>query len=124
MARILVVDDEPDVAELVQTILAAEGHEVEVATGGRRALARVLEEPPDLLVLDLMMPEMDGFQVLKLIRADERTATLPVLILSARTAHADQIGGLQLRANAYVCKPFSPRELVAEVRALLGAAGA
>ena len=120
MARILVVDDEPDVVDLVRTILETEGHEVTAATRGKEALGLMLAEPPDLLVLDLMMPELDGFQMLRLIRMDERTATVPVLILSARTQTQDQLGGLQAKASAYVCKPFSPKELLAEVRNLLG----
>lgn len=123
MARILVVDDEVDVANLVRTTLAAEGYEVDVATGGREALEHMLAEPPDLLVLDLMMPEIDGMELLRLIRVEERTARTPVLILSARTEAQDQIGGLQLDADAYICKPFSPKKLVAEVNRLMEGPG-
>jgi DNA-binding response OmpR family regulator len=117
--RIFVVDDEPDVVELLQTILQSAGFEVEVATDGRSALARVLAKPADLLVLDLMMPGLDGFELLKLLRLDRRAAEMPVLIVSARTGQQDQIESLQLGANAYLCKPFSPRDLVRQVRALL-----
>lgn len=124
MSKILVVDDEPDVVELVRTILEAEGHDVVATTEGKRALGLMLADPPDLLVLDLMMPELDGFQVLKLMRMDKRTAGVPVVILSARSQAQDQIGGLQLQASAYVCKPFSPKDLLAEVRDLLGCRGA
>jgi len=122
MAKILVVDDEPDVVELVRTILEAEGHAVVTTTEGKRALGLMLTDPPDLLVLDLMMPELDGFQILKLIRMDPRTSGVPVLILSARSQAQDQIGGLQLKASAYVCKPFSPKDLLGEVRSLLAVA--
>ena len=122
MARILVVDDEPDVVNLVRTILEADGHAVETATEAKNALGTMLADPPDLLILDLMMPELDGFQVLKLVQMDERTASVPVLILSARSQTQDQLGGLQARASAYVCKPFSPKELVSQVRNLLGVA--
>jgi DNA-binding response OmpR family regulator len=118
--RIFVVDDEPDVVELLRTILRVEGWEVEVDTDGRSALTRTLADPPDLFILDLMMPDLDGFELLKLLRLDERGADVPVLILSARTGHHDQMESLQLGANAYICKPFSPRELVRQVRALLG----
>jgi len=118
--RVFVVDDEPDVVGLLQTVLEHEGLEVEVATDGRTALARVLASPPDLIILDLMMPGLDGFELLKLIRLDPRCEGVPVLIVSARTEQRDQLGSLQLGANAYLCKPFSPRDLVEEVRLLLG----
>jgi len=121
--RVRVVDDEPDVVALLQTILRAEGFEVDVDTDGRSALAHLLAEPPDLLVLDLMMPDLDGFELLKLLRMDSRGADVPVVILSARTGHEDQIEMLQLGANVYLTKPFSPRELVAMVRELLEASG-
>ena len=119
MKRLFVVDDEPDVVELLQTILRGEGLEVEIATDGRSALARILANPPDLVVLDLMMPDLDGFELLKLLRLDAVGATIPVLIVSARTGQQDQIESLQLGANAYICKPFSPRDLVRQVRLLL-----
>jgi len=120
VSRIFVVDDEPDVVELLQTVLELEGFEVEAATDGRSALARLLANPPDLLILDLMMPDLDGMELLKLLRLDPKGTRIPVLILSARTGQHDQIASLQLGANAYVCKPFSNKELVAQVRQLLG----
>jgi len=123
MSRIFVVDDEPDVIELLRTILEAEGFEVEAATDGRSALPRIVDRPPDLLLLDLMMPDMDGFELLKLVRQDPRGRDVRVLILSARTAPQDQLESLQLGANAYVFKPFSPRDLVRQVRSLLPSHG-
>jgi len=120
VAKIFVVDDEPDVVELLRTILELEGFEVESACEGRVALARILADPPDLLILDLMMPGLDGMEMLKLLRLDPQGADLPVIIVSARTGQIDQIGSLQLGANAYICKPFSNRELIAQVRQLLG----
>lgn len=120
MKRVFVVDDEPDVVELLQTILESEDMEVRVATEGTTALEQILADPPDILVLDLMMPDIDGFELLKLLRLDPNGAKIPVLILSARTGHQDQIESLQLGANAYICKPFSPRKLVRQVRWLLG----
>jgi DNA-binding response OmpR family regulator len=123
MSRIFVVDDEPDVIELLRTILEAEGFEVEATTDGRSALPRIVDRPPDLLLLDLMMPDMDGFELLKLVRQDPRGRDLRVLILSARTAPQDQLESLQLGANAYVFKPFSPRDLVRQVRSLLPSRG-
>jgi DNA-binding response OmpR family regulator len=121
VSRVFVVDDEPDVVELLRTILRSHGFEVEVDTDGRSALTRILADPPDLFILDLMMPDLDGFELLKLLRLDPRGVRIPVLILSARTGHQEQLESLQLGANAYVCKPFSPRELLAQVRDLLPA---
>jgi len=121
MSRIFVVDDEPDVVELLRTILDSEGFEVEATTDGRSALPRIVDRPPDLLLLDLMMPDMDGFELLKLVRQDPRGRDIRVLILSARTGPQDQLESLQLGANAYVFKPFSPRDLVRQVRSLLQA---
>jgi DNA-binding response OmpR family regulator len=117
--RIYVVDDEPDMVELLATVLKGEGYEVETYTDGRAALARVLEEPPELLLLDLMMPDLDGFELLKLLRLDSRGQDVVVLVVSARTGHRAQIETLQLGANAYIYKPFSPRELAVQVRHLL-----
>lgn len=119
MSRVFVVDDEPDVVDLLQTILRSDGLEVESETNGRAALGRMLADPPDLIVLDLMMPDLDGFELLKLVRQDPRCRAIPALILSARTGHQDQLESLQLGANAYVCKPFSPRDLLRQVRSLL-----
>lgn len=119
MNRIYVVDDEPDMVELLATVLKGEGYDVETYTDGRTALARVLEEPPELLLLDLMMPDLDGFELLKLLRLDSRGKDVVVLVVSARTGHRAQIETLQLGANAYIYKPFSPRELASQVRQLL-----
>jgi DNA-binding response OmpR family regulator len=119
VSRIYVVDDEPDMVELLATVLKGEGHEVETYTDGRAALARVLEEPPELLLLDLMMPDLDGYELLKLLRLDSRGRHVVVLIVSARTGHRAQLETLQLGANAYIYKPFSPRELAMQVRQLL-----
>jgi DNA-binding response OmpR family regulator len=117
--RIYVVDDEPDMVELLATVLKGEGYDVETYTDGRAALARVLEDPPELLLLDLMMPDLDGFELLKLLRLDSRGKHVVVLVVSARTGHRAQLETLQLGANAYIYKPFSPRELVVQVRQLL-----
>jgi two-component system alkaline phosphatase synthesis response regulator PhoP len=120
--RVFVVDDEPDVVDLMRTILETGDFGVEVETDPQLALSRLLDEPPDLLILDLMMPQLDGFELLKLFRQDPRGAVVPVLILSARSGHRDQILSLQCGADAYVCKPFSPRDLLCQVRELLGVA--
>ena len=121
--RIFILDDEPDVVGLLRIILDKEGFEVESETDARRGLARLLEQSPDLLLLDLMMPGVDGFEVLKLLRQDFLSPRLPILILSARTGTEDKIQSLQLGADGYICKPFSPKELIAEVRRVIGHEG-
>jgi DNA-binding response OmpR family regulator len=120
VSRVVVVDDELDVTDLLRTILELDGLTVEAITDGRAALARALADPPDLLVLDLMMPDLDGFELLKLLRRDPRGASIPVLVVSARSGRQHLIESLQRGANAYICKPFSPRELRGQVRQLLG----
>jgi DNA-binding response OmpR family regulator len=119
MARVFVVDDEPDMVDLLATILKSDGFQVDTDTDGRSALARLLADPPDLVLLDLMMPDLDGMELLKLLRLDAKGENVPVLLVSARSGHQYQLGTLQLGANAYICKPFSPRELVRQVRQLL-----
>jgi DNA-binding response OmpR family regulator len=115
-ARILVVDDDPTVSEVVARYLERDGYVVETASNGRRALDRALTEPPDLVVLDLMLPGMDGLEVCRRLRA---IAPVPVIILTARGQESDRIIGLELGADDYVAKPFSAKELVARVRAVL-----
>ncbi len=116
-ARILVVDDEPNITELVSMALRYEGFEVEVAGDGRTAVARAASFRPHLMVLDVMLPDIDGFGVLKRIRADGQP--LSVVFLTARDATEDKINGLTLGGDDYVTKPFSVEELVARVRAVL-----
>ncbi len=115
-ARILVVEDDPTVAEVVSRYLRRDGHRVEVVGDGRLALSRAQGLPPDLVVLDLMLPGMDGLEVCRRLR--ER-GSVPVIILSARGEEVDKLIGLELGADDYVAKPFSPRELVARVRTVL-----
>ena len=118
--RILVVEDEPMVAEVVERYLARDGHEVRVEADGRAALAAVDEFAPDLIVLDLMLPGLDGLEVCREVRARGET---PVIMLTARGEEADKLLGLDLGADDYVTKPFSPRELAARVAAVLRRAG-
>jgi DNA-binding response OmpR family regulator len=116
-ARILVVDDEAKTAAMVRLYLEHAGYAVETAADGRSGLDRARADPrPDLVVLDRMLPGLDGLAVCRLLRAEAR---VPVILLTARTAEADRLEGLDLGADDYVCKPFSPRELVARVRAVL-----
>lgn len=117
MARLLLVEDNADLAFGLRTVLEFEGHEVEIAEDGSTGLARARESTPDLIILDLMLPEKSGYEVLRELRADgSRT---PVLILTARSQESDVVMGFDLGADDYVTKPFSTLELVARVRALL-----
>jgi len=114
--RVLVVDDEPTVREVVQHYLEREGYRVHVATDGPGALAALAAETPDLIVLDLMLPGVDGLDVCRQVRA---TGATPIIMLTAKGHESDRIVGLELGADDYVVKPFSPRELVARVRSVL-----
>ncbi|MER7762214.1 response regulator transcription factor [Streptomyces sp. NPDC097619] len=115
-ARILVVDDDPTVAEVVTGYLLRAGHAVERADDGPSALERAAVEVPDLVVLDLMLPGLDGLEVCRRLRADR---PVPVIMLTARGEEEDRIAGLELGADDYVTKPFSPRELVLRVESVL-----
>jgi two-component system alkaline phosphatase synthesis response regulator PhoP len=117
--RILIVEDDPDIAELVARYLDKAGFTTEQAGSGRDALQAVSARPPDLIVLDLMLPHVDGIEVCRTIRANEKTAALPIIMLTARADESERIVGLELGADDYLAKPFSPGELVARVRALL-----
>jgi two-component system phosphate regulon response regulator PhoB len=117
--RILVVDDEPDIVALVVYHLAKDGYRVSSAATGTEALATARRERPDLIVLDLMLPGLSGFEVLEQLRADAATAGIAVLMLTARKDEPDRIKGLSLGADDYLTKPFSPQELVLRVRAIL-----
>ena len=114
--RILIVDDEPRILEVVATYLRRDGYQVETAVDGETARRGLTEFKPDLVVLDLMLPAVSGFEVLNDIRRD---GDLPVILLTARAEESDRVAGLELGADDYVVKPFSPRELVARVRTVL-----
>jgi DNA-binding response OmpR family regulator len=122
MKRVLVVDDEQDVLDMLRLVLGKKGFEVVTAASGMDGLARAQSAPPDLILLDIMMHQMDGWEVLKLLRLDERTRDVPVVIVSARAEPKDKIRGLQEGAVDYVTKPFAVRELLAKIDALLGGA--
>ena len=113
---ILVVDDEPKLSNLVRSYLEQEGYQVVVANNGREALFAARESKPDLIVLDLMMPEMNGWEFMRLHRQERNT---PIIMLTARIDDVDKIAALETGADDYLTKPFSPRELVARVRAVL-----
>jgi two-component system phosphate regulon response regulator PhoB len=117
--RILVVEDEEDILELVTFNLAREGYTVQGVASGEAALKAVADAPPDLLVLDLMLPGVDGLEVCRQVRAAPATRALPLLMLSAKGEESDIVTGLELGADDYLPKPFSPRVLIARVRAVL-----
>jgi two-component system, OmpR family, phosphate regulon response regulator PhoB len=117
--EVLVVEDEADIRNLVVLHLTREGYRCRTAGNGPDALREARSQPPDLIVLDLMLPEMDGLEVCRRLRADPSTAALPVIMLTAKADEVDRVVGLELGADDYMVKPFSPKELVARVRAVL-----
>ena len=118
-AHILVVDDEPDLLELVHYTLSRAGYEVLCVKSGEEALVRVQTQPPDLIVLDVMLPGIDGLEICKRLRQDPCMLTVPIIMLTARSEEADMVAGLEIGADDYLSKPFSPRVLLARVRAVL-----
>ena len=117
--RILVVDDEEDLLELVRYNLQKDGYRVECVATGEDALKSARREPPDLIVLDIMLPSVDGLEVCRRLKADAKTRDVPIIMLTARSEEGDMISGLERGADDYIAKPFSPRVLGARVRALL-----
>jgi DNA-binding response OmpR family regulator len=119
VTRVLVVEDDADIAQLLVHYLDKAGFSTEVLSSGREALAAVAARPPDLLILDLMLPQVDGLEICRIARSNPATAAIPIIMLTARGEESDRIVGLELGADDYIAKPFSPNELVARVRALL-----
>ncbi len=119
MDKILVVDDDHDIVRLVRSYLEKAGYEILTAYDGESALRIIKAEKPQLLILDLMLPDKDGWDVAKIVRADEKIAATPIIMLTARVEDNDKIVGLEIGADDYITKPFNPREVVARVRALL-----
>src|SRR5712664_3650806 len=118
-AEVLVVEDEPDIRNLIVHHLTRDGFRCDTAGNGADALARLRAAPPDLVVLDLMLPGMDGLEVCRRVRSDPATAALPIIMLTAKADEVDRVVGLEMGADDYLAKPFSPKELVARVRAVL-----
>jgi phosphate regulon transcriptional regulator PhoB len=123
-ARVLIVEDEPDIRDLLAFHLEREGYQVTRSRSGTDALRQVRARPPDLILLDLMLPELGGLDVCRRLRQDPRTASVPIVMLTARGEELDRILGLELGADDYIVKPFSPKEVVARVRAVLRRTGA
>lgn len=119
MKRILIIEDDPDIVELLRFNLERESYEVASAGDGAAGLAELRRQAPDLLILDLMLPEVSGLDVCRTVRGDPALATLPVIMLTAKSEEVDVISGIELGADDYITKPFSPRQLVARVGAVL-----
>lgn len=116
--KILIVDDEADILHFLELVLRERGYEVTTASTGREAIQLAGAIRPNLVLLDIMMPQMDGWEVLRLLRVDEATAQIPVAMVSARTDPRDRVQGLQEGAVDYICKPFSLDDLIAKVEAI------
>jgi two-component system response regulator MtrA len=119
MTTVLIVDDDPDIRELIAFKLRALGFTIEAAGDGEAALAAALAAPPDLILLDVMMPKMSGLDVTKQLRANVSTEATPIVLLTAKAQEADVAYGFSLGATDYIIKPFSPRELISRVQAVL-----
>jgi DNA-binding response OmpR family regulator len=117
--RVVIAEDDPDIAQLIRHYLTKAGYRTDLLSSGREVLPHLRRQIPDLLILDLMLPELDGMEICRALRKDKRTAGLPIIMVTARGEVGDRIAGLELGADDYVTKPFSPSELVARVGALL-----
>ena len=117
--KILIVEDDRDIVEMVKYNLNEEGFETVPAFDGEQGIELARKERPDLIILDLMLPVIDGFEVCRIVKNDRVTADIPIIILSAKSQETDKVVGLELGADDYVTKPFSPRELIARIRAIL-----
>jgi two-component system phosphate regulon response regulator PhoB len=117
--RILVVDDEEDLLELIRYNLGKEGYQVRCVSSGEMALREVRSQPPDLVLLDLMLPAVDGLSVCRILKGDPQTQHIPIMMVTAKTEEADVVTGLEIGADDYITKPFSPRVLLARIRAVL-----
>jgi two-component system alkaline phosphatase synthesis response regulator PhoP len=120
--RILVVDDEVYIVHILDFSLGMEGYEVVTALDGEQALEKVAQQKPDLIVLDIMMPKLDGYETCKALKSRDETKHIPVILLSAKGRNVDQKTGFEVGADDYITKPFSPRKLVERINAILGQA--
>ena len=120
--RILVVDDEVYIVHILDFSLGMEGYEVVTALDGEQALEKVAQQKPDLIVLDIMMPKLDGYETCKALKSNDDTKDIPVILLSAKGRNVDQKIGFEVGADDYITKPFSPRKLVERINAILGQA--
>ncbi|MDI6752632.1 MAG: response regulator [bacterium] len=118
--KILLVDDEKDLAETGRIVLQEEGYSVELAYDGLSAVEKVYEERPDLVVLDISLPEMDGYQVCRVLKNDPQYSDIPIIMLTARAQRSDEFRGKETGANEYMTKPYSPEMLIESVKKILG----
>jgi two-component system phosphate regulon response regulator PhoB len=118
MERVLIVDDDPDIQRLVSYNLSQAGFQVTTAVSGRLALDSIQKHPPDLIILDVMLPDIDGLEVCRSLRQRDNSRRIPVIMLTARTEEIDRVVGFEVGADDYVMKPFSPRELVLRVKSI------
>ena len=123
MPRVVIADDDPDIRDLVTFKMRSAGYDVDAFADGEAALAAVLDDVPDLVLLDVMMPKMTGTEVCAALRRHETTAKVPVILLTARSQELDVEHGFDVGADDYIIKPFSPRELVSRARAAMGRSG-
>ncbi len=120
--QILCIEDEPEMIDLIRLILGRRGFEVIGAAGGKEGLEKVRQQPPELILLDLMMPDMDGWEVYQQIKADEKTKDIPVIVVTAKAQSIDKVLGLHIaKVDDYIAKPFSPQELMNSVEKVLSA---
>ena len=118
--RILVVDDDPDVAKLLSLLLTGEGFVVSQALDGQEALDKARQEKPDLLILDVMLPKIDGYKVARLLKFDEKFSQIPIIMLTAKIQERDRDLGIEMGADEYINKPFDNEELIVKVKEMLG----
>jgi DNA-binding response OmpR family regulator len=119
--RILCIEDEPEMIDLIRLILGRRGFEVIGAAGGKEGLEKIRQEPPDLVLLDLMMPDMDGWEVYQQMKADDTTKDIPVIVVTAKAQSIDKVLGLHIaKVDDYIAKPFSPQDLLNSVDKVLG----
>lgn len=119
MESILIIEDEVDIAKLVGFNFERNGYLVDIAYDGRQGLKKILKNQPDLVILDLMLPEIDGYKILKKMQRDTRSHSIPVIMLTAKSQIDDRLKGLELGADDYITKPFSPKELILRAKAIL-----
>lgn len=120
--QILCIEDEPEMIDLIRLILGRRGFDVIGAAGGKEGLEKALQQPPDLILLDLMMPDMDGWEVYQQLKADDKTKNIPVIVVTAKAQSIDKVLGLHIaKVDDYIAKPFSPQELLASVDKVFGA---
>ncbi|MFL7867462.1 MAG: response regulator transcription factor [Anaerolineales bacterium] len=120
--QILCIEDEPEMIDLIRLILGRRGFEVVGAAGGKEGLEKVRQHPPELVLLDLMMPDMDGWEVYQQMKADDKTKNIPVIVVTAKAQSIDKVLGLHIaKVDDYIAKPFSPQDLLNSVEKVLGA---